>query len=187
MATQQEDKDHFDRTANDPNLWAMRGADLHLASQVLRDKFESIKYDPENDLVGSFEKLQYAGMPFIAAMLQGYTIEVSLKQLWLLKGHKLADDGETDLPAKGKHNLPAIADHVGFQLSPQERDVLSRLSLFVTSYGRYPVTKKWSDNRLTENANGVQSRLIWNKDDHAVTENVIERLKAEAASQSKPA
>ena len=103
-----------------------------------------------------------------------------MKQLWLLKGNKLSEDGETQLPGKGKHDLPAIADDVGVQLSSGEREALKRLSLFVSSYGRYPVTKKWSNNPLTQNEHGVKSRLNWSKEDHQITEDLIQKLTLQA-------
>lgn len=181
MNLQELDKDTFDNTANDANMWLLHANDTHVASQVLREKaVGTVKVDMQ-DVAGSLASLQYAGLIPVGGMLQGFSIEAYLKAFWLLKGNKLAKDGvyKLDTLKKDNHDLSAIADAVGFRLSADERHVLSRLSHFVTSYGRYPVTKKWSTNPMKKDAGGVLHRLSWNQDDFQLVETVLARVKAE--------
>lgn len=65
---------------------------------------------------------------------------------------------------------------VGFTISKNERAVLQHLSLFVFSYGRYPLTKKAGNAPLRPNEHGVMHWVSWNNDDHAVAEQTIARL-----------
>lgn len=180
MTPDQTDIANFDQTANDPSLWTMRAEDLHLAATVLRAKVTSLKlYTDHTDLPDSLEALKYAGIAFQSAMLQGFAIEAFLKAYWMTQGNEVATNGEYKIPTikKDAHDLPLIADGVGFTLSQQEREVLGRLSLFVSSYGRYPITKKWHQNRMTKDKQGTMHRLAWNNEDHTVAEAVIERLR----------
>jgi len=180
MPSHDFDKAQFDRSANDKDTWRMRGTDLHMSSKVLREKFTSLSadFDPENNLAASFNVLLHAGLPTQAAMLQGFSVEVLLKAYWLHQGNKLAEDGEYALPGlkKDNHDLCAIAEVVGFDLSDAEKEVLGRLSLITSSYGRYPVTKKWHQNPMKENEHGVPTRFSWNDQDHDLVESVIKRL-----------
>lgn len=172
MSTEQENKDHFDATANNKGLWVMRANDLHVASRVLRERVASIRID-------SLDDLEYAGLGSTAAMLQGFAIEVLLKAYWLAQGNPLGDDGEYSLPTlkRDAHQLHIIADAVGYTISSAEREILERLSLFVSSYGRYPVAKRWQQNPLRPDAHGIPHRISWSNDDHAIAEALIQRLK----------
>ena len=179
MASDKTNIEHFDQTANDSKIWVLRAEDLHTASAVLREKVTSLKFDLENDLEGALREMKFAGIVYQSAMLQGFSIEAFLKAYWLVQGNKVAEDGQYSIPSikRDSHDLPSIADGVGFTLSTEEREVLSRLSLFVSSYGRYPITKKWQHNPLTPNENGVLHRMSWNDSDHMVAEAILERLK----------
>jgi hypothetical protein len=187
MASDKANIEQFDRTANDSKQWAMRAEDLHTASQVLRDKVTSLKFDIENDPAGAVRDMKYAGLTFQSAMLQGFSIEAFLKAYWLVQGNKVAEDGHYNIPSikHDSHDLPSIAVGVGFTLSTDEREVLTRLSLIVSSYGRYPITKRWQHNPLTPDQNGIPHRLSWNNQDHTTAEAIIERLtKPTAASHA---
>jgi len=178
MASDEANIEQFDRTANDSKLWVMRAEDLHTGSQVLRDKVTSLKCDIEKDLAGAVRDMKYVGLIFQSAMLQGFSIEAFLKANWLVQGNKVAEDGHYNIPSikRDSHDLPSIADGVGFPLSVDEREVLARLSLFVSSYGRYPITKRWQHNPLTPDKHGIPHRLSWSNQDHATAEAIIQRL-----------
>lgn len=111
-------------------------------------------------------------------MLQGLTIEVYLKAYWLHTGHKLAKDGKygIDTLRKDNHNLANIASAVLFSISKSEQEVLDMLSLFVSSYGRYPITRKWDQNRMKKNKHGIPTRLSWNNSHYTIAEQLIEQL-----------
>lgn len=177
----QDDKDAFDETANNKETWRMRAEDLHTSAALLRGKFVELSdnFDPEKNLLGSLEALKYAGSIYVSAMLQGFAIEVYLKAYYLHTGNKLSEDGEygIDELKNDNHKLHLIADAVSYQITPEERDVLERLSLFVSSYGRYPITKKWGQSPFKKNANGIEHRTSWTNEDHAIAEAMIEKLK----------
>ena len=139
---------------------------------------EPKRFDPNVDLQHAMKVMKYVGINFQAAMLQGFAIEVYLKAYRLHTGHKLAEDGEykIDTLKRDNHDLVAIADAVLFKLSDTEREVLGRLSLFVSSYGRYPITKKWHNNPMKENEHGISTRLSWNDSDHEIAEQLIKQL-----------
>jgi hypothetical protein len=183
MPSHQDDKDHFDRAANDKVLWLNRAKDLHLSASILREKWNTVEaggFDPQGNLTQAFLVFNTIGILAQAAMLQGFTIEVYLKAYCLHQGNILSEDGEYELPGlkRDNHDLVAIAAAVGFPLAMDESEVLARLSLFVTSYGRYPITKRWQQNPLKVDVDGIAKRMSWNDADHEVAERVIERLKA---------
>jgi hypothetical protein len=57
--------------------------------------------------------------------------------------------------------------------------VLTKLSGFTQSFGRYPIARRWQDQRLVENEFGVDAVLTWSNEDHACAETVLARLKTE--------
>ena len=178
MASDKTNIEQFDQTANDFKAWVSRAEDLYTSSEVLREKVTSLKLDIQNDLVEAIRDLKYAGLTFQSAMLQGFSMEAFLKAYWLTQGNKVAEDGHYSIPSikQDFHDLPSIADGVGFALSNDEREVLHRLSLIVSSYGRYPINKRWQHNPLTPDKHGIPHRLSWINEDHAVAETIIERL-----------
>jgi hypothetical protein len=185
MPSDQYDKSDFDRTANDPAFWITRADDLYLSAKILYDKSDSMTSQVEQtsdteQIAALFRALRYSGIVFPATMLLGFSVETLLKAFWITQGNTVSDDGEYKILTirHDNHNLPLIADGVGFKLSDREREVLERLSLFVSSYGRYPITKKWHQNRLKKNAGGVLNRVSWNVADHETVEAIIQRLKA---------
>ena len=120
-------------------------------------------------------------------MLQGLAIETFLKAFWIMRGNAVSQNGEYKIQTikRDAQNLPDIAKDVGFNLSATEREVLARLSLFVSSYGRYPITKKWQQNPMKKNKQGTLQRLSWDKKDHETAEAVIRQLKKETATPPK--
>ncbi len=184
MASDKDNERFFDSTANNPLTWGSRAADLHTASRVLRDKAIDAMHRPDwNNLVpgapANRECLEYCGLTFQAAMLQAFAIECFLKCLWIYRGNKVAKDGRYQMPAikKENHDIPAVADAVGFTISADERQSLTTLSLFGRSLGRYPISKKWQEQPLQTNAQGVAVGPTWGDGDHANTEAVLDRIK----------
>jgi len=186
MVSDATNKAAFDSTANNPATWWRRAVDLHTASRVLRERAIEAMHKPDwNNLKlddpGSDECLEYCGLVIQAAMLQAFSVECLLKCLWICKGNAVATDGRYDLPAisKENHDLPAIADAVGFVLSTPERKTLEILSLFGRSLGRYPISRKWQEQPLKTNAQGVAVGPSWDDSDHGNTEAVIARIKGD--------
>jgi hypothetical protein len=98
VASDAKNIEAFNRAANNPGLWRLRGLDLHTAADVLREKAieEMGKPDWENlslDAPSVADCLKYAGVLFQAAMLQGFSVECLLKCYWIAQGNTVADDG----------------------------------------------------------------------------------------------
>jgi hypothetical protein len=127
------------------------------------------------------ECCKYAGVSFQAAMLQGFAIECLLKGSWVAKGNTVAEDGKykIEMINRENHDLVAVAKGVGFLLSPEEEAALGKLSLFARSLGRYPIAKKWQEQKLTKNEHGIDTVLEWTNEEHALAEGVLARLTAE--------
>lgn len=172
MASDQQNIEQYDQAANNQSLWVMHANELHMASRVLHERVASLRLDSLDDLV-------YAGLGTVSLMLQGFAIEALLKAYWLSRGNKLASGGKLSLPTdtRDAHQLDRIAVAVSYLISLDERATLERLSLFVTSYGRYPVTKHWQQNPLQPDPHGILRRISWSNEDHAVTESLIQRLR----------
>ena len=120
-------------------------------------------------------------------MLQGFAIECLLKCLWVVRGNAVAEDGEYKIETikRENHDLVKIAEGVGFALSKEESAALAKLSGFARSFGRYPIAKKWQEQRLTQNAFGIDAGPSWGNEEYALAEVVLARLKPEGqTSQS---
>jgi hypothetical protein len=93
MASDQKNIDHFDKTANDPNLWKLRGLDLHTSATILRDAAVKGMKAPDwsnlqrTDPAAIAECLKHAGLLFQAAMCQGFAVECLLKGYYVAKGN----------------------------------------------------------------------------------------------------
>jgi hypothetical protein len=181
MTTHQDDKDAFDLAGNSLDAWLECAERSFISSEVLLEKHIAVSgdgYIPE-DPEQVEQVLKYWGILFNSAMLLGFSLEALLKAYWLNKGNTLARDGKykLDSGAKDNHNLPALAESMAYPLTPQEKEVLSRLSLIVSSYGRYPVTRHHGHNPLQDDGDGSQFRLEWNGEDHELVKTLIIRLK----------
>lgn len=186
MASDRKNIESFNRTANNPVLWKSRGLDLHTSSTVLREvaikgmnapDWSNLKLEDP----GVAECLKYARVIFQAAMLQGFAIECLLKGSHVAKGNVVAEDGEYKIESirRENHDLVEVAKGVGFPLSVDEEAALAKLSLFARSLGRYPIMKKWQDQRLTKNEHGIEAGLSWNESERELAEAVLARLTAE--------
>lgn len=130
---------------------------------------------------GISDCLKYGGVLFQAAMLQGFAVECLLKCLWIVQGNTVAEDGEYKIAAikRENHDLVQIAAAVGFPISSDESDALAKLSGFARSFGRYPIAKKWQEQRLEKNESGIDAGPSWSNEDHQFAEAVLTRLKSQ--------
>jgi hypothetical protein len=192
MASDAKNIDTFNRAANDPELWRLRGLDLHTAAEVLRETAVTATQQPDwsnlsLDDPGVANCFKFNGLIFQSAMLQGFATECLLKCYWITRGNKVAEDGKYKIESieRENHDLPAIADGVEFNLSDEERTLLTKLSSFTRSFGRYPIAKKWQEQRLVKNEHGIDTVLSWDNEDHALAEWVLARLKSETETSRK--
>jgi hypothetical protein len=192
VASDQKNIEVFNQAANNPELWRLRGLDLHTAAEVLRQKaLEGMQKPDWSDLSlsdpGVADCFKYAGLLLQAAMLQGFAIECLLKCFWIIQGNTVAEDGEYKIETikRENHDLVQIAAAVGFTISTEESAALAKLSGFARSFGRYPIAKKWQEQRLTKNEFGIDAGPSWSEEEHRLAEAVLERLKAEIEARRK--
>lgn|GEM_PF-1394322 len=183
----------FNRSANNPDLWRLRGLDLHTAAEALRDKADIAMSAPDwsnlsLDDPSVVDCFKYAGLVFQAAMLQGFAVECLLKCFWIIQGNTVAEDGKyrIDTINRENHDLVKIAEGVGFAISRDESAALAKLSGFARSFGRYPIAKKWQEQRLVKNEFGIDAGPSWNNEDHVFAETVLARLKSEIKARRAP-
>lgn len=190
MASDKKNIEVFNQSANNPELWRLRGLDLHGAAEVLRQKaLEGMRKPDWSNLslddAGIADCFKYAGLVFQAAMLQGFAVECLLKCFWIAQGNTVAENGEYKIDAikRENHDLQQIAAAVGFTISTEESTALVRLSGFARSFGRFPIAKKWQEQRLVKNEFGIDAGPSWTNEDHALAEAVLARLKSELDSR----
>lgn len=194
MASDAKNIEVFNQTANNPELWRLRGLDLHTAAQVLREKaLEGMRKPDWSNLSlsdpGVADCFKYAGLLFQAAMLQGFAVECLLKCFWIVQGNTVAEDGEYKIETikRENHDLVQIAAGVGFAISVEESAALAKVSGFARSFGRYPIAKKWQEQRLSKNDFGIDAGPSWSEEEHQLAEAVLARLKSEIEARRKPA
>jgi len=190
MASDAKNIDAFDTNANNSELWRLRGLDLHTAAEVLRQKASDAMKQPNwsnlsLDDPGVADCLKYAGLLFQAAMLQGFAVECLLKCFWIAQGNTVAVNGEYKIEnlTRENHNFVQIAAAVGFAISAEESAILAKLSGFARSLGRYPIAKKWQEQRLVKDEFGIDAGPSWTDEDHALAEALLTRLKSEIGSR----
>jgi hypothetical protein len=176
MMPEAEQIRQFDNTENTPAAWILQADSLLRAARVLkacRDRF-----DPTRLKVG--DTVPDAGVVlFPELMLRGFAVECLMKAHWLKLGNKIAAGGKY-LGVKGAadHDLLQLSDVVGVRFSDAARDVLKRLSIIMTSAGRYPTPRDWSTRRIQKirgGSKGIPEFWSYPSDDRTL-ESVVEAL-----------
>ncbi|KXK32975.1 MAG: hypothetical protein UZ01_00397 [Candidatus Brocadia sinica] len=184
MISDDENKRYFDEAANNLDLWILRANDLFLASCVL---MERIDYEEFSKPSFFDRNPEIYSILFPAIMLRAFSVECFLKALWISKGNKVSTDGtyKIDTLKKENHDLVAISSAVGFTLCQNQKEVLHKLSKFGQSFGRYPIARRWHDQRLQNDEGGIPHVLNWDKNDTFVVDELIERIKKEIYSRKE--
>jgi len=139
---QREDEDffekHFVNFGNDYGLWLSTASDLIIASAVLEESYNSAFEDSEKPNAGDMVSETLAVLNS-RLMLCAFSIECSLKALWLKQGKILAKEGKYVGPKY--HDLERLADELGIKdkFSTGEIHVLRVLTWFIFK-GRYPIS-----------------------------------------------
>jgi hypothetical protein len=124
----------LEKVGNNPHAWTMFTHDLLGAAEIL----ENVPEKPHGA---------------VARMLQGFAVECLLKAVWLAKGNLLVFNGKfKPIPGvKTQHDLHELARTVGVSITAEEFSVLKRLSVYITTVGRYPIP----------NNQGKPARVLW--------------------------
>jgi hypothetical protein len=107
-------------------------------------------------------------------LLEGFSIECLLKGLYIADDNELAINGKINNPIRKSHDLISWCRLTDTTLNEREKALFETLSLVITSYGRYPVPMKFTDNPLEKTEEkGYKPRYIWFHDDMILIDNFI--------------
>lgn len=186
------DNAEFDRNANDPGSWIMRGLDLRYAAFVLRQKFDeltegfgehlALRANGQGSSQDSDEILRAGGLLLPCVMLQGYAVEVYLKALYISRGNRISENGRVnfnDFSGANKHHLAKMAKCLEIALTPEETCVLEKLSDVIRGFGRYPTMMNSQQAPLRDGQLGVWSRLDWRDTDQGILNGIFNRFERE--------
>ncbi|PKO00045.1 MAG: hypothetical protein CVU42_04705 [Chloroflexi bacterium HGW-Chloroflexi-4] len=166
----QQQKDAFDRNANDYKLWFGKARALHFSAKELFKIYQKT-LDELMKKSGISEVPISLEISDQVLLLEGFAIECLLKGLYLADGAILAVDGKIK---KDSHNLLRWCEKVNIELDNREREIISTLSLVIVSYGRYPVPINNLINPLEKSKEfGYKPRLIWSHNDLVLIDNLI--------------
>ncbi|MCH8294977.1 hypothetical protein IH992_28160, partial [Candidatus Poribacteria bacterium] len=169
----------YDRTGTTSVAWLLTADSLQAAARILkahRDRFDPTQLNVGDNVPDEGKVL------FPELMLKGFAVENLLKALWLKHGNKLAVGGKyVGIKGAANHDLLQLADTVGLHFNRRERDVLKRLSIIMTSSGRYPIPRDWSARRIQKlHGGGKGIPTFWQcPTDDQTLEGVVESLEKE--------
>jgi hypothetical protein len=151
--------DMFDRTANHKVAWRMTASDLLSAADALFNAYRTV--DISSIEPGAHLPVEHQFLSPLL-LLRAAGVECLLKAVALARGHVLAQNGEFIPPKGGKsHDLQTLADTVKFDVLDAERDLLRRLSLYMT-IGRYPIHLRWDKGlRASSLGNGDKVHSLY--------------------------
>ena len=150
MISEQRQCELYTRAGNHYGSWLLSGDSLLASARILYDNFDPCIDLPVGSEVPDKEKIFST-----IFLLYGFCIECLFKCLWVKNGNNIVDNGKyIGIPGANDHKLHELADKVNFSLSENERDALISLSVIITSTGRYPVSKFWSDTRIQRRQSG---------------------------------
>jgi hypothetical protein len=142
----------YDQVGNLSVAWQSSAESLLAAASLLRTAREAARATPLHvgDPISDAERSHPSEL-----MLRGFALECLFKAVWVKRGNKLASGGKLQ-PIKGAapHDLLQLSDTLQFSSAPPERDLLKRLSLFITSVGRYPIATDWARTKIQKSFDG---------------------------------
>ena len=179
MMSEAEQIEYYNRTGNTPTAWIVAADSLQAAARILkghRDRFDPMQLSVGDNVPDEGKVL------FPELMLKGFAVECLMKALWLKRGNKLVVNGKyVGIKGAADHNLLQIADALGLCFKGRERDVLKQLSSIMTSVGRYPIPRDWSDRKIQKihgGGKGMPGYWRYPSDDE-ILEDVIVTLEQE--------
>lgn len=161
---------NFDQAAADQWKWRSVALSLLFAADTLWKRVRQglVEFD-EISRLGDLSKAADVGLrlrgPFF--LLAGLAVENLLKALVVKRMHAenrpVTEGNVLRLEPRGRHSLVALSRSAQITLSPEEREVLARLSTFVQWAGRYPVPIKKTDttqSRITRSDDFARIKLF---------------------------
>lgn len=179
MISDKKQIENFDKIGNLPEAWELSADHLLSASRILKKHRDN--FNPSSLKVG--EEIPDEGKILASElMLKGYAVECLLKAVWVKKGNLLAKDGKyIRIKGCGNHDLIQIAKVVSLEFEDKQIDILKRLSIYITSAGRYPISVDWNNvkiQRLFDGGKGIPTYWRIPTDDK-LFEDIISIINAE--------
>ena len=173
ILTVQQQKDDFDRIANDFKHWFQKARSLHFSAKELFKIYEKTLKEMQKNERGSVPISFFISDQVL--LLEGFAIECLLKGLYIADGEKIAEDGKLrNSLARKSHKLLSWCNLTNIELNDRQKELFKTLSLVITSYGRYPVPMKYENNPLEKTKErGYKPRYIWSYDDMVLIDNFI--------------
>ncbi|MDP3028211.1 MAG: hypothetical protein Q8O04_01675 [Deltaproteobacteria bacterium] len=142
----------YHKVGNDHSAWMSSAEDLLAASRMLR----KLKNAFDIESVGVGDTIPDEGRIHpVELMLRGFAVECLLKALWVKQGGTICSDGEyVGVLGAGDHDLLQLCNANKLTFSQNQRDVLKRLSVFMTSIGRYPIASHWRKTKIQSTLGG---------------------------------
>jgi len=161
MISERRQKQDFEKVGNSPYAWIFSAQRLISSGTILHKAYNSVNFDDFNvDEIMPDESMVLSS----AMLLYGFAVECLFKATWLKNGNKLVEDGKYKGVGVSDHKLHDLADKVSFNITQKERDVLKRVSIIMTSIGRYPIAKNWNETRIRRFLKGG-----WGRPDYLAT------------------
>jgi len=167
----------FDQVATTPLFWWMQARNLILAAYAVRDahkeSFEA--YWGSIPREGGFVRLSEEqafhfarlGIGPVFPFLMGLAFENMVKGILVARDSSLVSSGKL-----WSHDLLALFDKVGLELSAEDRDLLRRLGECVLWAGRYPVPKREEGKapRLIPGKGWLEPGTVWLDEEGRMTD-----------------
>ena len=121
----------YKMACDEPYLWLAKSQETRRAADILWNQFVS-------EIQASFDEICdiKPEIGSVAMMLYGLTIENLLKAGLVVKGVGVKPNGNFGLKS---HELLSLSKELGLSFSPDEREFVERLQIFVEWAGRYPI------------------------------------------------
>lgn len=140
-------RDQFEKKYHSWTSWVLSASGLIAGADAIREKMTDLlnqdAYDDSPNLMSSM------------FLLYGFAIECLLKGLYVKKGNKLTSNGKYNAPPNTKsHDLVSLAQVAGFELTPDELDLLCKVSRQIKGVGRYPAGTAVEDEKPLTRSDG---------------------------------
>lgn len=171
LLTTQQQKNDFDKMANDYKNWFRKTRAHHLSAKKLFKSYKNSLKEMQKNGTGKVPTSFWLSDPML--LLEGFAIETLLKGLYLVDGGKLSQDGKL-LPLSKSHDLATWCKRTNTAIDSKEENLFKFLTLIIKSYGRYPVPLHYEINPYIKKAKvGYTQRYTWSHNDMVLIDDFI--------------
>jgi hypothetical protein len=168
ILTDEEQKEDFDRIANNYENWFNKARALHFSAKELFKVYDNTLRKTQKSKIGKVQISFFIGEQVL--LLEGFAMECAFKGLYVDKAGKISENGKINIEnhGKGVHNLVNLAKlaDVYKDLDNKDKEILETLSLIIISYGCYPTPINYLVNPLKKTIEtGFKPRYSWSDND----------------------